>query len=265
MGTMIINFSSVKTKGKGIQRSVDLTEKLHCWNMLLKVVEQIFEHRIPQQIDIDDTQFGFMKDKGTTYTIFIVRQIQEKFRTKGKKLYFCFVGSEKAFDRVQREVIRWAICELELEEWLVSAVMSLYTGAKTGVRTVHVNSNGFEVKVGMHQGSALSPLLFVIVMEALSREFRVALPWELLYAADLVVVAESEDDLIKRLNEWKDNVENRGMRVNMNKTKVMISGNWQKEMQKAVTWPCGICVEALVIIQFSVLVVRSEYTENVVA
>ena len=51
--------------------------------------------------------------------------------------------------------------------------MSMYTGAKTVVRTVYGNSNGFEVKVGMHQGSALSPLLFV---EALSREFRVALP-----------------------------------------------------------------------------------------
>jgi len=55
-------------------------------------------------------------------------------------------------------------------------------------------------------------------MEALSRESRVGLPWELLYADDLVVIAESEDDLIKRLNEWKDNVESRGMRVNMNKT-----------------------------------------------
>jgi len=42
------------------------------------------------------------------------------------------------------------------------------------------NSNSFEVKVSMHQGSAFSPLLFVIVMEALYREFRVTLPWELL-------------------------------------------------------------------------------------
>ena len=75
----------------------------------------------------------------------------------------------------------------------------MYTGAKTVVRTVYGNSNGFEVKVGMHQGSALSPLLFVMVMEALSREFRVALPWELLYADDLVVIAETEDLLIKRL------------------------------------------------------------------
>ena len=67
-------------------------------------------------------------------------------------------------------------------------------------------------------------MLFVIVMEAISREFRVALPWELLmlkYADDLAVIAETEEELIKRLNEWKDNVESKGMRVNMNKTKVI--------------------------------------------
>ena len=71
------------------------------------------------------------------------------------------------------------------------AVMSVYAGAKTVIRTVYGNSKGFEVKVGMHQGSALSTLLFVIVMEAISREFRVALPWELLYADDLAVIAET--------------------------------------------------------------------------
>jgi len=131
--------------------------------------------------------------------------------------------------------------KLGVEEWLVSAVMSMYTGAKTVVRTVYGNSSSFEIKVVMHEGSALSPLLFVIIMEAISREFRVALSWELLYADDLVVIAETEEDLIKRLNEWKNNVENRGMRVNMNKTKVMISGERQKPLQKAARWPCGIC------------------------
>jgi len=47
----------------------------------------------------------------------------------------------------------------------------MYTGAKAVVRTVYGNSSGFEVEVGIHQGSALSPLLSVIVMEAISREF----------------------------------------------------------------------------------------------
>ena len=69
----------------------------------------------------------------------------------------------------------------------------MYTGAKTVIRTVYGYSKDFEVKVGMHQGSALSPLLFVIVMEAISKQFRVALPWELLYADDLAVIAETEE------------------------------------------------------------------------
>jgi len=73
--------------------------------------------------------------------------------------------------------------------------------------------------------------------EAISREFRVALPWELLYADDVAVIAETEE-LIKRLNEWNDSVEGR---VSMNKTKVVISGERQKVRQKAVRWPCGVC------------------------
>jgi len=84
--------------------------------------------------------------------------------------------------------------KLGVEEWLVSAVMSMYTGAKTVVRTVYGNSQSFEVKVGMHQGSGLSPLLFVIVTAAISREFRVALPWKLLYADELALIAETEED-----------------------------------------------------------------------
>ena len=61
-------------------------------------------------------------------------------------------------------------------------------------------------------------------METISREFRVALPWELLYADDLVGIAETEENLIY-----------------MNKTKVMISGERQKPVQMAARWPCGVC------------------------
>ena len=84
-----------------------------------KVVERIFEHRIQQQINADDMQFGFMKVKGTTDVIIIIRQLQEKFRANG------FVDLEKAFDRVPRELIRWAMHKSGVEEWLASAVMSM--------------------------------------------------------------------------------------------------------------------------------------------
>ena len=109
----------------------------------MKVVERIFEHRIRQQIEVDDMQFGFMKGKGTTDDIFTVRQVQENFRVKGKKLYFGFVDLEKAFDRVPIEVTRWVRLKLGVEEWLVSAVISMYMGARIVVRTVYGNSSTF--------------------------------------------------------------------------------------------------------------------------
>jgi len=81
----------------------------------------------------------------------------------------------------------------------------------------------------------------MIAHRTISREFRVALPWELFCVDNLVVITETEDDLIKKLNEWKHNVENGDMKVNMNKTKVMINGECQKLMQKAARRPCDVC------------------------
>jgi len=129
-------------------------------------------------------------------TVFVVRQMQGKFRVKSKKLGFVYL--EKAFDRVPREVIKWTVRKLGVE-WLVSAIMSVYMGSRTVVRTVHGNTDNIEV-TGMHHGSALSPLLFVMVMEAVSREFRDALPWELLYVDDLAMIAESKEELVEKLN-----------------------------------------------------------------
>jgi len=62
--------------------------------------------------------------------------MQENFRVKGKKLHFVFVD----LDRVPSAVKRWAMRKLGVEEWLVLAVLSMYTGAKTVVRTVYGNS-----------------------------------------------------------------------------------------------------------------------------
>ena len=60
------------------------------------------------------------------------------------------------------------------------------------------SSDEFNIKVGVHQGAVMSPLLFIIVMEALSREFRVGCPWELLYTDDLVLMAQTLEDLKKK-------------------------------------------------------------------
>jgi len=71
----------------------------------------------------------------------------------------CFVDLEKAFDRVPREVISWAMHKLGVEEWLVSAVMFYVYRCKTVVRTVYSNSKGFEVKVGMHPWFRIKPIV----------------------------------------------------------------------------------------------------------
>ena len=69
-------------------------------------------------------------------------------------------------------------------------------------------SQEFEVKVGVHQGMVLNPLLFIIVLEALSREFRAGVPWEDLYADDLVIIADSLEECVRRLLIWKEPMEN---------------------------------------------------------
>ena len=73
-------------------------------------------------------------------------------------------------------------------------------------------------------GSVLSPLLFIIVLEALSRELRSGVPWEDLYADDLVIIAESIAECVGRLFTWKEAMEKKGLRVNAGKTKIMTYG-----------------------------------------
>jgi len=83
-------YQLTKAKECGSYRGIKLLEQA------MKVVERISEHRIWQQIEIDDMQFGFMKSKETTDAIFMAGHMQENFRVKGKKLYFGFVDLEKA-------------------------------------------------------------------------------------------------------------------------------------------------------------------------
>ena len=118
-----------------------------------------------------------------------------------------------------------------MEELLVKAIMAMYEEARTVVRTPCGNSESFSVNVGVHQGSVLSPLLFGIVMEAISRGSREGLLWELLYADELILRAETIEELKERLNNWKRLLQSKGLKVNVNKTKVMVckqGKQWKK-------------------------------------
>ena len=207
----------------------------------MTVLERVSEKKLRDRVNINELQMGFMPGKGTMDAIFLVRQLQEKFLEKKKNLYYAFVDLEKAFDRIPRELLRLALRKLMVEEWLVQAVMSMYKRARTVVRTKHGDSDKFEVTVGVHQGSVLSPFLFVIVMEALTREARTGLPWEILYADDLVLVAESMTELRQKVLRWKKCLETKGLKLNVKKTKVMVSGRNCGDVEKVGKWPCVVC------------------------
>ena len=159
----------------------------------------------------------FSPGKGTTDAIFIVRQVQEKFLGKQKELWMAFVDLEKAFDRVPHEVLWWALRHVGVEEWMVNVIKSMYDGVTTAVKRNGEESESFEVKVGVHQGSVLSPILFNIVMQAIADNFKKGLAWELLYADDLVLLAESRLELENRLTEWMARLKEKGLRVNIGK------------------------------------------------
>ena len=98
----------------------------------------------------------------------VVRQLQEKHLAANKLLYMAFVDLEKAFDRVPRDVVLWAMRKLGINEWLVRLVQSMYKDLRSRVRVGSGYSEEFGAKVSVHQGSVLSPLLFIILLEALS-------------------------------------------------------------------------------------------------
>ena len=160
-------------KGKGDPLVCGSCRAIKLLEQPLKVLESVGKEG---QVSIDNMQFGFMPGKGTTDAICIMRQVQEKHQAKKKKQYYAFVDLEKAFDRVPREVVRWALRKLGVDEWLIRTVMTLYTEACTVVKTDVELSECFDVKVVFHQGSVLSPLLFAVVMDVVSSEARSGLP-----------------------------------------------------------------------------------------
>ena len=90
--------------------------------------------------------------------------------------------------------------------------MAWYTKACTVVRTDAGLSDSFEVKIGLHQGSVLRPLLFAADMNVVSNQARSGLPSELLYADDLVIMAPTMEQLGRRTAEWRASLLGKGLK-----------------------------------------------------
>ena len=120
------------------------------------------------------------------------------------------------------------------------AVMSLYVGAKTRVRVGLELSEEFEVKVGVHQGSVLSPLVSAIVVDVVMESVKNGSMSEMLYADDLVLMSETMEGLREKFWKWKEAFESKGLKVNLGKTKVVVTGE-EGEVSVSKVDPCAIC------------------------
>ena len=109
----------------------------------------------------------------------------------------------------------------------------MYERSKTVIRCAVGTTESFKLKVKLHQGSALSPFLFAVIMNRLMEEVRREPPWTMLFADDIVICKETRKEVEQKLECWRYALERRGMKVSRSKTKYLcVNGGNDKETVK---------------------------------
>ncbi|KAK3574515.1 hypothetical protein QTP86_008562 [Hemibagrus guttatus] len=208
-------------KNKGDVQSCSNYRGIKLMSHTMKVWERVVEARLRKVVDICEQQYGFMPRKSTTDAIFALRILMEKYRDGQKELHCVFVDLEKAYDRVPREELWYCMRKSGVAEKYIRVVQDMYERSRTVVRCAVGQTEEFNVEVGLHQGSALSPFLFAIVMDQLSEEVRQESPWTMMFADDIVICSESREQVEENLERWRFALERRGMKVSRSKTEYM--------------------------------------------
>ena len=198
----------------------------------MKMWERVVEARLRDKVEIGEQQFGFMPGKSTTDAIFALRLLMEKYREGQQQLHCVFVDLEKAYDRVPREVLWNCMRQSGVAERYVNMVQDMYEGSMTKVRCAMGVTKDFKVKVGLHQGSALSPFLFAVIMDRLTDEIRRDLPWTMMFADDIVICDKTKEEAEGSLERWRHALERRGMKVSRAKTEYLCVNGNEGEMMK---------------------------------
>ncbi|KAK3572394.1 hypothetical protein QTP86_032615, partial [Hemibagrus guttatus] len=208
-------------KNKGDVQSCSNYRGIKLMSHTMKLWERVVEARLRKVVEICEQQYGFMPRKSTTDAIFALRILMEKYRDGQRELHCVFVDLEKAYDRVPREELWYCMRKSGVAEKYVRVVQDMYERSRTVVRCAVGQTEEFKVEVGLHQGSALSPFLFAIVMDQLSEEIRQESPWTMMFADDIVICSESREQVEENLERWRFALERRGMKVSRSKTEHM--------------------------------------------
>ena len=162
-----------------------------------------------------------MPDRGTTDEVFALIRVMEKHREKKKGLHMVFIDLEKAYDRVPRQEVWRCMRTKGTPEKYVRLVQDTYEGARTQVRSSVGLTEWIPVRVGLHQGSALSPYLFNLVIDVISSVVRDQTPWCILYADDIMICDTSREAVEAKLEQWRKALEDRGLKISRKKTEYL--------------------------------------------
>ncbi|GKC72558.1 retrovirus-related pol polyprotein LINE-1 [Tanacetum coccineum] len=159
-----------------------------------------------------------MPGRSSVEEIHLIRSLMEKYMERQRDLHMAFLDLEKAYDSVPRELIWKTLVNKGTSRRYIKVIRDMYDGAKTRVRTSIENTEFFPVDVGLHQGSTISPYLFALILDGLLRGIQEDILWCLIFADDIVLVAESAEGLNIKLEKWREVLEDNGLRVSREKT-----------------------------------------------
>ena len=159
----------------------------------------------------------------------------KKQESSRKNIYFCFIDYGAAFDCVDHNKLWKILQEMGIPDHLTHPLRNLYAGQEATVRTGHGTTEWFQIGKGIHQGCMLSLCLFSLYAEYIMRnagmeEAQAGIKIagrnisNLRYADDTTLMTESEEGLKSLLMKVKEESENVGLKLNIQKTKIMASG-----------------------------------------
>ena len=202
-----------------------------------KVMLKILQARLQQYMnrELPGIQAGFRKGRGTRDQIANIRCIIKKAREFQKNIYFCFIDYTKAFDYVDHNKLWNILKQMGIPDHLTCLLRNLDAGQEATVRTGHGTTDWFQIGKGVHQGCILSPFLFNFYPEYIMRNAELEEAQagvkiarrnisNLRYANDTTLMTESEEELKSLLMKMKEESEKVGLKLNIQKTKIMACG-----------------------------------------
>jgi hypothetical protein len=103
-------------------------------------------------------------------TIFLIRQLMERYREQKKDMHMIFINMEKTYDKVTRNIMWWTLQKHKVSSKYITLIKDMYDNVVTSIRISDRDTNGFPINIELHQGSALSPYIFALVMDEVTRD-----------------------------------------------------------------------------------------------